>query len=245
MSEEERLLKEIQRNPLPRHIAIIMDGNGRWAKKRGLPRIMGHRAGTESGKEAVKACGELGVTALTLFTFSTENWSRPRTEIDALMKLLCSMLRHEVSELDKRGVQLRSIGRIEALPESVRKELDRAADVLKHNDGLILNLALNYGGRQEIVDATNKILKSGVRTVNENTFNRYLYTADLPEPDLLIRTSGEQRISNFLLFQLAYAEFYFTPTLWPDFRREDLYRAIQEFQKRDRRFGGTVPVPQR
>jgi len=215
-----------------------MDGNGRWAKSRGLPRIFGHRAGTQSVREAVKVCGELGIEALTLYAFSTENWARPKAEVSALMGLLSKMLSTEVSELNKSGVRLMAVGRLHELPAKVRGELEKAIDKLKSNTGLILNLALNYGGRQEIADAVNKIIHLGIKKVDEKILSKYLYTADLPDPDLMIRTSGEMRISNFLLYQLAYAELYVTPTLWPDFRREHLYQAIASFQARERRFGG-------
>lgn len=235
--KEEELRLKIDLAKLPQHIAIIMDGNGRWAKKRGLPRIFGHRAGTESVRETVRACAELGLQALTLFAFSTENWSRPRTEVKALMRLLCTTLRREVAELDKNHVRLSAIGRIGDLQKEVQQELKNAIKKLEHNQGLHLTLALNYGGRQELLDAMNKILRSGVKKLDENTFRQYLYTHGLRDPDLLIRTSGEMRISNFLLFQTAYSEFYSTPTLWPDFRRKDLYESILEYQARERRFG--------
>lgn len=238
-SDEEKLLNQIKLNPLPRHIAIIMDGNGRWAKKRGLPRIFGHREGTESVREMVRICGELKLEALTLFAFSTENWARSKSEVDALMQLLCFMLRREVSELDKKDVQLRAIGRISELSQKVQDELSNAIKKLAHNQGLILNLALNYGGRQEIIDAVNQILKSDIKRIDETNFSDFLYTKGLREPDLLIRTSGEQRISNFLLYQTAYSEFYTTPVFWPDFRKKDLYQAILSYQQRERRFGGT------
>ena len=231
-------LLSLKEKPLPRHIAVIMDGNGRWAKKRGLPRIFGHRAGTKSVKEAVKVCGELGITALTLYAFSTENWSRPKAEVGALMGLLSKMLSSEVDELDKSGVRLKAVGRLNELPQRVQDDLNRAIEKLKSNKGLTLNLALNYGGRQEITDAVNELLKSGVKKVDEKSFSNHLYTAGLPDPDLMIRTSGEMRISNFLLYQLAYAELYVTPVLWPDFRREHLMKAIADFQARERRFGG-------
>ncbi len=239
MSSKETLLKEIQQKEIPQHIAIIMDGNGRWAKKRGMPRIYGHRAGTQSVKEVVKACGELKIKILTLYTFSTENWSRPLTEVNALMGLLCTMLKREVAELDKSGVSLESIGRTEELSEKVQKELKIAKEKLRHNrgKGLLLNLALNYGGRQEILDAANQILKSGLKTVDEIKFREFLYTGPMADPDLVIRTSGEERLSNFLIFQAAYAEFYVTKVLWPDFRKEQLYDAIADYQNRERRFG--------
>ncbi len=237
MSKEENLLKKISGKELPKHVAIIMDGNGRWAKKRGLPRIFGHRAGTKSVKEAVRTSGQLGIEILTLYTFSTENWARPRAEVNALMELLCRMLRKEADELDRSNVRLCAIGRVNELPEAVQKYLDRAIHRLKKNTGLILNLALNYGGRQEIVDAVNNILLEKIKKVDETTFGRFLYTRELKDPDLVIRTSGEQRISNFLIYQTAYSEYYSTPVLWPDFRSIDLYEAIDEYQQRERRFG--------
>ncbi len=242
MSTEEHLLAKFRKNPLPRHVAIIMDGNGRWAKKRGFPRIYGHRAGSETVRRMVEACGELGVEVLTLYAFSTENWRRPRLEVDALMKLLCMKLNSEAEELNKKGVRLQTIGRTRDLPESVQAELKKTIQKLEHNRGLILNLALNYGGRQEIVDAVNQILKSGVKKIDEEAFSEALYTRGLSDPDLLIRTSGEQRISNFLLYQTAYSEFYVTPVLWPDFKKEHLYEAIFAYQNRERRFGGTEKV---
>lgn len=239
VSEEEKLFEEVKQKALPNHIAIIMDGNGRWAKKRGLPRIMGHRVGTQRVREIVQACGDLKLEVLTLYTFSTENWIRPPAEINALMQLLCLMLRKEIRDLDKNNVQLRAIGRIHALPKKVKIDLERAMEKLSQNDGLILNLALNYGGRQEIVDAVNELIGCGIKKVDEKSFGHFLYTRKLRDPDLLIRTSGEQRISNFLIYQTAYSEFYTTKTLWPDFHKVDLYKAILEYQKRDRRFGGT------
>ncbi|MBI2118554.1 MAG: isoprenyl transferase [Elusimicrobia bacterium] len=237
MKKEELLFQELVKKPLPRHIAIIMDGNGRWAKKRGLPRIVGHQKGAESVREAVQSCGELGIQVLTLYTFSTENWSRPKNEINGLMNLLCAMLKKETENLNKNNVFLRVSGKINELPEKVNNELQISIDKLKNNTGLILNLALNYGARQEILDAVNKILALGIKSVDETSFKNYLYTASLPDPDLLIRTSGEYRISNFLLYQIAYAELYITPVLWPDFRKLELYCAIQDYQKRERRFG--------
>jgi undecaprenyl diphosphate synthase len=215
-----------------------MDGNGRWAAARGLPRIAGHKAGVDSVREIVRAAGELGIEALTLYSFSTENWLRPADEVGELMKLLSWALNKETLELDKNGVRLGAIGRLDALPKSVQAELAKAIDRLKDNDGLRLTLALNYGGRQEIVDSVAKALASGVKTIDEDAIGRHLYTADLPELDLMIRTSGEMRISNFLLWQAAYAELYVTPTLWPDFRREHLVAALADFAGRDRRFGG-------
>ncbi len=236
--KENQLLKNIDVSRLPVHVAVIMDGNGRWAKKRGLPRLMGHRAGTESVREIVRVCGELGIKFLTLYAFSTENWQRPVKEIQGLMKLLVHMLRYEVKALDKNNVQLRAIGRLSALPPGVQKELQKNIQALQHNTGLILNLALNYGGRQEIVDAVNTLVQEGCRTVNEKAVANHLYTADVPDPDLLIRTSGEYRISNFLLWQCAYSEIHISPAYWPDFRREQFYRALIDYQSRSRRFGG-------
>jgi undecaprenyl diphosphate synthase len=215
-----------------------MDGNGRWAVSRGRPRVFGHRAGVESVREAVRSCGELGVEVLTLYAFSTENWSRPRSEVSELMRLLAWALKREAADLDRNNVRLRVSGRVDGLPASVRKALDQSSAKLAGNTGLTLNLALNYGSRQEIVDAVNALLKAGVREVDESALASRLYTAGLPDPDLLIRTSGEMRISNFLLWQLAYAELYVTPVLWPDFRRNELIAAIQDFQGRDRRYGG-------
>ncbi len=223
---------------LPRHVAVIMDGNGRWAAKRGLPRIAGHKAGVDSVRAIVRAAGELGIQTLTLYSFSTENWLRPAEEVGELMKLLSWALNKETLELDKNDVRLSAIGRLEALPAAVRRELDGAILRLQENKGLNLVLALNYGGRQEIIDAANKALRDGAKELDEETIAQNLYTAELPELDLMIRTSGEMRISNFLLWQTAYAEIYVTPVLWPDFRKEHLEAALEEYQKRDRRFGG-------
>ena len=229
---------------IPRHIAIIMDGNGRWAKKRGLPRIYGHRVGVESVREIIRACSSLGVEYLTLYTFSKENWTRPPEEVMTLMSMLRFLLRREVDELNRRNVTIRTIGRIEDLPEDVKKELKRAIELTKNNTGLKLYLALSYGGRTEILDAAKSLAidyaegKIDINSVTEKDFWRYLYDPGLPEPDLLIRTSGEQRISNFLLWQIAYTELYITPTLWPDFRRKHLIDAIKDYNRRERRFGG-------
>jgi undecaprenyl diphosphate synthase len=223
---------------IPAHVAVIMDGNGRWAGARGLPRIAGHKAGVDSVRAIVRAAGELGIKALTLYSFSTENWLRPAEEVGELMKLLSWALNKETLDLDKNGVRLSAIGRLDALPKAVRLELAKAIERLKDNTGLHLVLALNYGGRQEIVDAVNKALAAGARTVDEEAVGRGLYTAGLPELDLMIRTSGELRLSNFLLWQAAYAELHVTPVLWPDFRKEHLVAALEDFQGRDRRFGG-------
>jgi len=221
---------------IPRHVAVIMDGNGRWAAARGLPRIAGHKAGVDSVRAIVRAAGELGIEALTLYSFSTENWLRPADEVGELMKLLSWALKIETLELDKNKVRLGAIGRLDALPAAVRAELAKAIDRLKDNTGLRLTLALNYGGRQEIVDAVNRARGAGV--VDEAAIEKNLYTAGLPELDLVIRTSGEMRLSNFLLWQAAYAELHVTPVLWPDFRKEHLEAAVADFAKRDRRYGG-------
>jgi undecaprenyl diphosphate synthase len=214
-----------------------MDGNGRWAKQRLLPRIAGHREGINSVREVVKVCGELKVEVLTLYTFSAENWRRPKHEVSALMQLLLKTINREADDLDKNNVRLKVIGKIEDLPIQPRIGMLRAIDRLQKNTGLILTLALSYGGRQEILDAVNKAISSGSEGLNEADFSDLMYTAGLPDPELLIRTSGELRISNFLLWQLAYTEIYVTDILWPDFRREELYQAISAFQKRERRFG--------
>ena len=228
----------LDKTRLPKHVAIIMDGNGRWAQGRGLPRLAGHKAGVDSVRAAVRACGELGIPVLTLYSFSTENWLRPKEEVEELMKLLSFALRRETLELDKNNVRLRAIGRLSGLPKAVREELEAAMRRLDKNTGLTLNLALNYGSRQELVDAFNKLLAAGAQSVSEDDISRSLDTAGLPDPDLVIRTSGEMRLSNFLLWQLAYAELYVTPVCWPDFRRDQLIEAVAEYQKRNRRFGG-------
>jgi len=230
---------------IPRHVAIIMDGNGRWAKARGVPRLMGHRAGRESVREAVKGCVALGVEVLTLYTFSVENWQRPAREVAALMTILRQTLRAERRELRERNVRLQIIGRADELPAPVRREIAQTQEHLAGSTGMLLNLALSYSGRAEIVDAVRR-LAGDVRDrrvqpsgIDAELFASYLSTAGLPDPDLLIRTSGEMRISNFLLWQLAYTELWITETLWPDFRRRHLYQAIADYQKRERRFGRT------
>lgn len=229
---------------IPKHVAIIMDGNGRWAKERKLPRIEGHRAGAESVRSVVRAAGELGIEYLTLYAFSSENWSRPKAEVNALMRLLKFFLRKEVEELNQNNVRLLTIGNTEELPEKVQKELRLACEKTSANTGLKLILALNYGARREILDAVKKYADDVVHhrlnghALDEKIFSSYLHTAEFPDPDLLIRTSGEQRISNFLLWQISYAEIVVMKLYWPDFRRSHLEEAIQEFQKRKRRFGG-------
>jgi undecaprenyl diphosphate synthase len=233
----------IRRGNLPRHVAIIMDGNGRWAKARGVPRLMGHRAGRESVREAVKGCVALGVEVLTLYTFSIENWNRPRREVEALMTILRHTLREEREELRRQNVSLAVVGREDDLPKPVRAAIEEARVALKAGTGLRLNLALSYSGRAEIVDAFRALLAEAKThrldpsQVDEAMVARHLYTAGLPDPDLLIRTSGEMRLSNFLLWQMAYTELWITDTLWPDFRRRHLYQAVADFQKRERRFG--------
>lgn len=240
----EKLKQEIMKaGNLPRHIAVIMDGNGRWAKKRGFPRIEGHRAGIASVKDVVQASGELGVDVLTLYAFSTENWKRPHLEVSVLMKLLLKTINDEIDELDENNVKVISIGRLSDLPRDTRRALEKAMERTVTNSGLILNLALSYSGRSEIIEAIKKLgkkLREGTYDINEikeEQFQNFLYTADLPDPDLLIRTSGELRISNFLLWQMAYTEIWVTDVLWPDFRRQHLYEALQDYQKRERRFG--------
>lgn len=234
----------LPRSRLPRHVAIIMDGNGRWALRRGLPRVAGHRAGVEALREVVKACLEWGIEVLTVYAFSTENWKRPRSEVEALMQLLVEYLGREVEELNRQGVQIRAIGRLQELPAPAREELQRAMELTAGNRKLILNLAINYGGRAELVDACCAVVQDVVRgkldinSLSEETLNNYLYTSGLPDPDLLIRAAGEMRLSNFLLWQAAYTELWVTPTLWPDFRRQDLLEALKDYSRRERRFGG-------
>jgi len=231
----------LSRGNLPRHIAIIMDGNGRWARARGVPRMFGHRAGRESVREAVKGCVALGVEVLTLYTFSIENWKRPKREVDALMGILQKTLRAEREELKANNVRLAVIGRTHDLPAAVRKAITETQNYLAGSSGLLLNLALSYSGRAEMVEAVRAILREEPRidpaVVDEAFLANFLYTAGLPDPDLLIRTSGELRISNFMLWQLAYAELWITDTLWPDFRRRHLYQAVADYQRRERRFG--------
>lgn len=229
---------------IPKHVAIIMDGNGRWARKKGLPKIAGHRAGAESVKEAIKGARESGVKILTLYTFSTENWDRPKYEVAALFKLLENYIDKEARSLQENDIKLSVIGRVERLPETIREKLADVMEKTKDNKSLILNLALNYGGRAEIVDAVRKIAadlqshKLKAEDIDENTFGNYLYTKDIPDPDLMIRTSGEMRISNFLLWQISYAEIYITDKLWPDFKKSDFKKAVADYQKRERRYGG-------
>jgi undecaprenyl diphosphate synthase len=233
----------ITRGNIPRHVAVIMDGNGRWAKQRGVPRIMGHRAGRDSVREVIRGCDDLGVEVLTLYTFSVENWQRPAREVGALMTILRQTLRAERKDLRDHNVRLQVVGRLHELPAAVRKEIAETQAYLEGSTGMLLNLALSYCGRAEIVDAARRVADD-VRErgldpadVDESLFSSYLSTVGLPDPDLLIRTSGEMRISNFLLWQLAYTELWVTDTLWPDFRRKHLFEAIANFQTRERRFG--------
>lgn len=239
------LLNSINTDNLPKHLAIIMDGNGRWAKQKGLLRAIGHENGTKSVRTTVETCAKLGIENLTLYAFSTENWNRPKLEVDTLMKLLINSLKKELATLTKNNIKLNSIGNLENLPKSVQKELLEVIEKTKDNKRMTLTLALSYGAREEILNAVKKIadkVKNNIistNSIDESIFNNHLYTQDLPDVDLVIRTSGEHRISNFLLWQIAYAEFYFTDVLWPDFSEENLYEAIISYQKRERRFGKT------
>jgi undecaprenyl diphosphate synthase len=224
---------------VPRHVAIIMDGNGRWARERGMPRLYGHRAGTENIRRIIESCAELGVKVLTLYAFSTENWRRPDDEVQGLLGILGEVIERETIKLHENGVQLRHIGRLEGLPPSLQERVRYAIDLTRDNQRLTVNVAFNYGGRAEIVEAVRRIVASGVRPedVCEELIDAHLYTAGLPEPDLIIRTAGELRVSNFLLWQSAYAEFYSTSVYWPDFDQAELRRALHEYARRHRRFG--------
>ncbi|MGD8998214.1 MAG: isoprenyl transferase [Anaerolineae bacterium] len=224
---------------VPRHVGIIMDGNGRWARRRGLPRIAGHRAGVENLRRVLQAAVELGIQFLTIYAFSTENWGRPEAEVRGLLSILGHVLDREVPELHERGVQLRHVGRLERIPPDLERRVREAIDLTKNNDRLVLNVAFSYGGRAEIVDAIRRIIADDVfrEDVDEALVSSYLYTAGQPDPDLIIRTSGEMRLSNFLIWQAAYAELYISPTLWPDFGKDDLYEALRDFNQRERRFG--------
>jgi len=246
LKTEEELKQAINPERLPQHVAIIMDGNGRWAKKRLLTRVMGHREGIKSVRAIVEASVEVKIPVLTLYAFSVENWSRPKWEVNTLMKLLVEYLRKELARMMKHDIRLMSIGDDSKLPDPVREELHYTVGQTGQNKGMILNLALNYSGHQEILEATKKIaidFKKGKiqeKDINEELFSQYLFTRGLPDPDLLIRTSGEMRLSNFLLWQLAYAEFWITPILWPDFSRKEFYQAILSYQTRQRRFGRVI-----
>jgi len=241
-AEESHILEKLDLERLPRHIAVIMDGNGRWAQKRHLPRVAGHRAGTQSARTTIETCARLKVEALTLYAFSVENWRRPKAEIEFLMQLLREYLRKEMPLIQRNNIRMRFLGRPDELPDGVRKDTREATEATAGNTGMVLSIALNYGGRAEIVDAMNAILAErnghGGAAVTEEQLSRHLYTANLPDPDLLIRTSGEMRVSNFLLWQIAYAEIFVTETLWPDFNRARLLAALVDFQGRERRYGG-------
>jgi undecaprenyl diphosphate synthase len=235
--------EKIDLNNLPKHIAVIMDGNGRWAKGKGAARIFGHQNAVEAVRQTTEGCAELGIGFLTLYAFSTENWGRPKEEVNALMQLLVSTIRSETKTLVKNNIKLSTIGETSQLPNSCQRELEEAKEITKDNTGLILNIALSYSGRWDIVEATKKIAQAcsenqlNPENITEALFSTYLSTGGIPDPELLIRTSGEMRISNFLLWQLAYTELYITPVLWPDFRKNHLHEAISDYQKRERRFG--------
>ncbi len=244
-SPDESLARQVNFDQLPAHIAIIMDGNGRWAAQRHLPRVEGHRAGLASVRDVVETSARLGIDVLTLYAFSVENWKRPRAEVNTLMLLLKRYIRLELSTLLRNNIRFQVVGRPEALAPDIQNELDIAIRKTAGNSGMLFNIALNYGGRAEIVDAARRAMASGIRPddLDERRFADFLYTAGQPDPDLLIRTSGEMRVSNFLLWQIAYSEIWVTETLWPDFRRRDLLEAVIAYQKRDRRYGGIKPSP--
>ena len=244
-SPDEALARRVNFDQLPAHVAIIMDGNGRWAAQRHLPRVEGHRAGIDSVRDVDETSARLGINVLTLYAFSMENWKRPRTEVAVLMTLLKRYIRLELGSLLQNNIRFRVIGRPEALSSDVQHELELGIRKTENNTGMLFNIALNYGGRAEIVDAARRAMVSGLdpSELDETRFGDFLYTAGQPDPDLLIRTSGEMRVSNFLLWQIAYAEIWVTDTLWPDFRRRDLLNAIVDYQKRDRRYGGIKPSP--
>ena len=244
-SEEETLARQVNFDRLPQHVAVIMDGNGRWAAQRHLPRVEGHRAGIESVRDIVESSARIGIRVLTLYAFSVENWKRPATEVSTLMMLLKRYLRLELNTLLRNNIRFHVIGREHELAPDIRGELTSAEDKTAANTGMLFNIALNYGGRAEIVEAARRILASGIPAsdLDEQRFGEFLYTAGQPDPDLLIRTSGEMRVSNFLLWQIAYAEIWVTDTLWPDFRKRDLLEAILAYQKRERRYGGITPSP--
>lgn len=244
-SPDEALARQLNFDQLPAHVAIIMDGNGRWAARRHLPRVEGHRAGIDAVRDVVETSARLGIKVLTLYAFSVENWKRPKTEVNTLMLLLKRYIRAELNTLDRNNIRFRTIGRIDELAPDVQTELALGVERTAANTGMLFNIALNYGGRSEIVDAVRRAMASGIAPadLDERTFGTFLYTAGQPDPDLLIRTSGEMRVSNFLLWQIAYAEIWVTETLWPDFRRRDLLEAVLAYQKRDRRYGGIKASP--
>jgi undecaprenyl diphosphate synthase len=245
-SADEEVARQVNFERLPSHIAIIMDGNGRWAAQRHLPRVEGHRAGIDSVRDTVETAARLGIKVLTLYAFSVENWKRPAAEISTLMMLLKRYLRLELNTLLKNDIRFQVIGRVEDLAPDVQDELQRGIERTAGNGGMLFNIALNYGGRAEIIDAVRRAIERGIKPadLDERMFGGLLYTAGQPDPDLLIRTSGEMRVSNFLLWQIAYAEIYVTETLWPDFRRRHLLEAVVAYQKRERRYGGITPAPE-
>ena len=238
-------MKQIDKDHLPKHVAVIMDGNGRWARRKGLQRVMGHKKGVQAVRETVEAAAEIGIKALTLYAFSTENWKRPKIEVDTLMGLLVNSLENELPTLEKNNIKLQAIGNLDKLPAKARNQLQKVIEQTAGNDHMVLTLALNYGAQEELIravkDISKKIVNNELRVeeIDEKIINNHLYTFTLPVVDFLIRTSGEQRISNFLLWQIAYAELYFTDVLWPDFRKKDFYEAILNYQRRERRFGKT------
>jgi undecaprenyl diphosphate synthase len=239
------LIDSINKDNLPKHLAIIMDGNGRWAKQKGYLRALGHESGTKSVREVVETCAKLGIENLTLYAFSTENWNRPKLEVKLLMNILINSLQDELKTLNDNNIRLNSIGNLSLLPKSAQKKLQEVIETTKNNSKMVLTLALSYGSREELINVvkniSNKVKNNiiSIDSIDESIINQHLYTQDLPDVDLLIRTSGEHRISNFLLWQIAYAELYFTDILWPDFKEDDLYEAIISYQKRERRFGKT------
>jgi undecaprenyl diphosphate synthase len=230
-------------DPSPKHVAIIMDGNGRWARRRGLPRLAGHRAGTENIRRIVHACVENDVKYLTVYAFSTENWNRPSGEVQGLMRILAEVIERETPELDREGVQIRHLGHMENVPPSLQAAIKYALDTTRHNNRLVLSVCFNYGGRDDIVRAVREIVASGMspEEITEDVISRHLYTQDIPDPDLIIRTAGEMRLSNFLVWQAAYSEYYSTPTCWPDFDKDSFVEALAEYGRRNRKFGGILP----
>jgi undecaprenyl diphosphate synthase len=241
IARDNGIVEDPQLERVPRHVAMIMDGNGRWAKARGLPRTEGHRAGTENMRRILRACVEFGVEILTIYAFSTENWNRPRAEVRLLMSIVESVIDRELKELNESGVQIRHLGEIERIEPRLQRKIRHACDITKDNTRLILNVAFNYGGRDEIVQAVRRIVADGIpaEKIDEDLISGYMYTRELPDPDLIIRTSGEMRTSNFLTWQGTYSEYYFTPKYWPDFDKEELRKALVEYNRRTRRYGMT------
>jgi undecaprenyl diphosphate synthase len=237
---EQKIALDLAKLKIPTHVAVIMDGNGRWAKQRGLPRHAGHRAGVENLRRVIDACIEFGIKILTIYAFSTENWSRPEIEVRGLMRIFARVLDQEIQDLHEQGVCLHHLGEFGGVDSKLQEKVSRAVELTKNNKTLILNVAFNYGGRAEILHAVRQMMQDGIKPddVNEELFNRYLFTAGLPDPDIIVRTSGEQRISNFLIWQAAYSEYYQTPVYWPDFGRAELYETLVAYTQRDRRYGG-------